>query len=140
MVARNEIDPTLLEPPINILRLGLHPRGLAPYISNLAHWRAHFVGRLAQQAAITGDPQLRELLHELSEYPVGDEVAGTAQIEPPDFLGPVRMRATGGGEWSLFGMFAGFDTPFEVTASELALELLFPADEITRRAFEERAS
>ena len=50
------------------------------------------------------------------------------------------MRATGGGEWSLFGMFAGFDTPFEVTASELALELLFPADEITRRAFEERAS
>jgi hypothetical protein len=50
------------------------------------------------------------------------------------------MRAPGGGEWSFFGMFASFDTPFEVTASELALELLFPADEITQRAFKQGAS
>jgi hypothetical protein len=50
-------------------------------------------------------------------------------------LGPVRFRAPDGEEWAFFGMFAGFDTPFEVTSSELALELLFPADERTQRAF-----
>ncbi len=50
-------------------------------------------------------------------------------------LGPVRVRVPGGGEWSFFGMFAGFDTPFEVTTSELAIELLFPADRTTAEAF-----
>src|ERR671937_3079866 len=141
MVERVDIDPSLLEPPINVLRLGLHPRGLAPYIANLAHWRSHFVGRLAQQIAITGDPQLSALLDELTGYPGGrGEAAAPCEIGATDFLGPVRMRAPGGGEWSFFGMFAGFDTPFEVTTSELALELLFPADEVTRRAFKKGAS
>jgi hypothetical protein len=50
------------------------------------------------------------------------------------------MHAPAGGEWSFFGMFAGFDTPFDVTTSELALELLFPADQITQRAFSKGAS
>jgi hypothetical protein len=53
-----------------------------------------------------------------------------------EILGPVRMRVSAGGEWSFFGMFASFDTPFEVTTSELALELLFPADRATQEAFE----
>jgi transcriptional regulator with XRE-family HTH domain len=141
MVERDGIDPSLLEPPINVLRLGLHPRGLAPYIANLAQWRSHFLGRLAGQIAATGDPRLNALLEELSGYPDGDgEVAGQGEFGPSDLLGPVRMRAPGGGEWSFFGMFAGFDTPFEVTTSELALELLFPADQVTQRAFKKGAS
>ena len=141
MVEDVDIDPSLLDPPINALRLGCHPRGLAPYIANLAEWRAHFLGRLAQQIALTGDAELSALLDELSGYPVGDDDAGAQRDgEPIDALGPVRMRAPGGGEWSFFGMFASFDTPFEVTSSELALELLFPADQSTQRAFEEGAS
>jgi transcriptional regulator with XRE-family HTH domain len=141
MVDRDHIDPSLLEPPINVLRLGLHPRGLAPYIANLAHWRSHFLGRLAQQIAMTGDSELSALLRELSDYPGGDgEAAAQREIEATGILGPVRMHAPGGGEWSFFGMFAGFDTPFEVTTSELALELLFPADQITQRAFKKGAS
>jgi hypothetical protein len=136
-VEHADVEPALLEPPINLLRLGLHPRGLAPYIANLGHWRAHFVGRLTQQIAITGDDELTALLEELNGYPGGDWEAGT---EPTDVLGPVRMRAPNGGEWSFFGMFAGFDTPFEVTTSELALELLFPADEVTRLALEKGAA
>jgi hypothetical protein len=136
MVERMDIDASLLEPPINVLRLGLHPRGLAPYIANLAHWRSHFLGRLAQQIAITGDPQLSALLGELSDYPGGEgEGAARREIEAPDVLGPVWVHAPAGGQWSFFGMFASFDTPFEVTTSELALELLFPADQITERAF-----
>jgi transcriptional regulator with XRE-family HTH domain len=138
MVEGAGIDASLLDPPVNVLRIGLHPRGLAPHIANLAHWRSHFLGRLAQQIAVTGDSQLSALLEELSEYPYGEQDGeARAETEAPDFLGPVRMHAPGGGEWSFFGMFASFDTPFEVTTSELALELLFPADENTRRAFRE---
>jgi len=141
IVERFDIDPSLVEPPINVLRLGVHPRGLAPYIANLAHWRAHFLGRLAQQIAITGDSELSALLRELSDYPGDDgETAAQREIERTDILGPVRMHAPGGGEWSFFGMFASFDTPFEVTTSELALELLFPADQVTQRALEKGAS
>ena len=141
MVEGIDIDPSLLEPPINVLRLGVHPRGLAPYIANLAHWRAHYLGRLAQQIAITGDADLSALLEELSGYPGSDgEPPADHEVEVTDVLGPVRIRAPGGGEWSCFGMFASFDTPFEVTTSELALELLFPADQITERAFKKGAS
>jgi transcriptional regulator with XRE-family HTH domain len=74
MVEPLDIDPSLLDPPVNVMRIGLHPRGLAPYIANLAHWRSHFLGRLAQQIAVTGDTGLGALLEELSAYP--DEVGG----------------------------------------------------------------
>lgn len=137
LVGGVDIDPSLLEPPVNVLRLGLHPGGLAPQIVNLAHWRAHFLGRLSHQIAVTGDADLKALMEELAEYPAG-EPDGVDPVEPghSEILGPVRMRAPTGGEWSFFGMFAGFDTPFEVTSSELALELLFPADRATQDAFE----
>jgi transcriptional regulator with XRE-family HTH domain len=127
-----DIDPALLEPPVNVLRIGLHPRGLAPLIVNLGDWRAHFLERLARQVAITGDPALQALMEEIASYPGGD--GNAADHDARDMLGPVRFRAPTGGEWSFFGMFAGFDTPFEVTTSELAVELLFPADRTTADA------
>jgi transcriptional regulator with XRE-family HTH domain len=128
-----EIDPALLKPPINVLRIGLHPRGLAPLIVNLPSWRAHFLERLARQTAVTGDDSLRSLMDEVAAYPTsGDEHA--ADDAGSEILGPVRLRVPSGGDWSFFGMFAGFDTPFEVTTSELAIELLFPADQATAEA------
>lgn len=131
-----DIDPALLDPPVNVLRIGLHPRGLAPLIVNLAWWRAHFLDRLARQVAVTGDDELRALMDEVAAYPVpsGEDAVGPGEADG-EILGPVRLRAPTGGEWSFFGMFAGFDTPFEVTSSELALELLFPADRATAEAF-----
>jgi transcriptional regulator with XRE-family HTH domain len=132
-----DIEPALLEPPINVLRIGLHPRGLAPLIVNLGDWRAHFLERLARQVVITGDPALRALMEEIASYPGGD--ADAADRDARDMLGPVRFRAPGGGEWSFFGMFAGFDTPFEVTTSELAAELMFPADRATSKILEDLA-
>ena len=135
LAERVEIDAPLLEPPINVLRLGLHPRGFAPLIVNLRHWRDHFLWRLSQQIAITGDVELTSLLEEIAGYPAGEGEDGSAPIDRNDVLGPVRFRAPDGGEWSFFGMFAAFDTPFEVTTSELALELLFPADLPTAEAF-----
>ncbi len=141
MVELVDVDSSLLDEPVNVMRVGLHPRGLAPYIVNLARWRAHFLGRLAQQIAITGDDELSELLEELHGYPGGDgEIVTQREVESTDVLAPVRVRAPGGGEWSFFGMFATFDTPFEVTTSELAVELLFPADQLTQQAFEKGAT
>jgi transcriptional regulator with XRE-family HTH domain len=133
------IDPALLEPPVNVLRLGFHPRGLAPLIVNLGRWRAHFCRRVERQLAVTGDPDLAALLEEVAGYPIpGDEPDPAPDPEAREMLGPVRFRAPGGGELSFFGMFATFDTPFEVTISELAMELLFPADRVTAEALAER--
>jgi transcriptional regulator with XRE-family HTH domain len=130
-----DIAPELLKPPVNVLRVGLHPRGLAPWIVNLGEWRAHFLERLERQVAVTGDAELAALLEEVAGYPGAesgrDPVADRGGSE---MLGPLRVRAPGRGELSFFGMFATFDTPFEVTTSELAIELLFPADLATADA------
>jgi transcriptional regulator with XRE-family HTH domain len=141
LTAGVEIDPTLLEPPINILRIGLHPRGLGPLIVNLASWRAHFLERLERQMAVTGDDSLRPLMEEVAAYPAPEEAsAGRLDAEGAEMLGPLILRAPDGGRWSFLGMFAGFDTPFEVTTSELALELLFPADQATAEALKKGES
>ena len=132
LAARVEIDPALLEPPVNLLRAGLHPDGFAPLIINLAEWRNHFLKRLDHQLAVGGDDELRSLRDEVAGYPPEQE--GHETPGGGDMLGPVRVRAPGGGEWSFFGMFATFDTPFEVTSSELAVELLFPANRVTAEA------
>lgn len=131
-----EVDPELLEPPINVIRIGLHPRGLGPLFVNLGDWHAHWLRRLEGQLAATGDEQLTALIDEVAGYPVPeDESAGEGADE---MLGPVRVR-TPDGELAFFGMFSSFDTPFEVTTSELAVELLFPADRATAEALHGRA-
>jgi len=136
-----EIAPELLEPPINVIRIGLHPRGLGPLFVNLGDWHAHWLKRLEHQLAATGDKQLASLIDEVAGYPVPepehDAVSGLAAGE---MLGPVRVRTPDGGELSFFGMFASFDTPFEVTTSELAVELLFPADQATAETLHKRES
>jgi len=140
LTADVEVDPALLKPPVNVLRLGLHPRGLAPLYLNLGEWRAHFQERLAHQVDATGDQELAALLEEIIGYPAAvDEPHPTSDAGTSNLLGPLRLRAPAGGEWSFFGMFATFDTPFEVTTSELAIELLFPADRATAEAFESQA-
>jgi transcriptional regulator with XRE-family HTH domain len=132
LISQVEIDPALLEPPINTLRVSFHPRGLGSLIVNLDRWRTHFCQRLERQIALTGDPELAVLLEEIAGYPIADdEPYPSPDPEPRQMLGPVRFRGPDGGELSFFGMFATFDTPFEVTSSELAMELLFPADQAT---------
>jgi transcriptional regulator with XRE-family HTH domain len=128
-----EMDPALLEPPVNAVRASLHPRGLAPRIVNLGAWIAFFRERLERQLAITGDDDLAALVEELAGYPAPAE-----ETDSPRSVGgspgPLRLRAPGGRELSFLGMFATFDMPFDVTTSELAVELLFPADRATAEA------
>lgn len=135
-----DIDAALLEPPVNILRLGFHPRGLAPAIINLSQWRAHWRRRLQRQINSTGDPELVALLDEITSYPVSGEAESALPYpQGREMLGPVSFRTADGPELSFFGMFAAFDTPFEVTVSELAMELLFPADQATAERLAARA-
>jgi transcriptional regulator with XRE-family HTH domain len=126
-----EIDPSLMQPPVNVLRLGLHPKGLAPRVANYTQWRAHVLMRLRQQIAATADPILIELLAELESYPrtsTGEE-AGAAD-DDVDYGGvvvPFRLR-TAHGVLSFFSTTTVFGTPLDVTLAELAIESFFPAD------------
>lgn len=132
-----EVNPELLEPPINVIRLGLHPAGLAPLIVNPATWRAHFRERLERQVEITGDSAVRTLVEEIDGYPAPAEDCDPDPTAPAsDILGPLRLRGPDGRELAFLGMFATFDTPFEVTSSELAIELLFPANRDTAETLE----
>jgi transcriptional regulator with XRE-family HTH domain len=134
-----DIDPALLEPPINVMRIGLHPRGLGPLFVNLGDWQAHWIKRLERQLAATGDEQLAPLIDEIASYSGPEsEHDAVSEIAGSEMLGPVRVRTPDGGELSFFGMFASFDTPFEVTTSELAIEFLFPADRATAETLHER--
>ena len=122
--------PHLLVPPVNVLRLSLHPEGVAPRIENLGEWRAHILHRLEAQVAASGDPVLAALLTELRAYPGGasrgeDGYGGVAV--------PLRLRA-GQGVLSFLSTTTMFGTPIDVTLAELAIEAFLPADEATAAA------
>ncbi len=124
-------DAELLKPPVNVLRLSLHPRGLAARIVNLAQWRTHLFERLRQQVAATADPVLADLLEELRGYPM-PEGAQDTQLEG-EHLGvvmPFQFR-TGHGVLSFISTTTIFGTPVDVTLQELMLETFFPADPFT---------
>lgn len=124
------VEPALMEPPVNVLRVSLHPGGLAPRIANLPTWRAHLLERLRRQIEVSADRVLIELLRELREYPVPSEPAAQ------DFGGviiPLELRA-GDCILSFFSTTTVFGTPVEITVSELAIESFFPADAATAEA------
>jgi transcriptional regulator with XRE-family HTH domain len=130
------VDPALLAPPVNVMRVGLHPRGLASRLINLGEVRAYFLGRLQRQVAITGDADLAALLEEVTDYPAPEhEHDRTGEEAARHIITPLmRFRAPEGGELSLFATVATFGTAVEVTTSELSIELAFPADAATADA------
>jgi transcriptional regulator with XRE-family HTH domain len=127
------VEPALLRPPVNALRVGLHPAGLAPRIVNFAEWRAHLLARLRRQIDLSGDPVLAALLNEISEYPTAadskfDRPFATGEYE--DIVVPLRL-AIGGEVLSLISMTTVFGTPVDITLSEIAIETFLPADNAT---------
>jgi transcriptional regulator with XRE-family HTH domain len=115
----------LLEPPVNVLRLGLHPEGLARRIANLAEWRAHLLDRLGCQAVATGDPALAALHAELAAYPGGPEPVPSPRID--EIAVPLRLR-DGDRELSFISTVTTFGTAVDITVAELAIEAFYPAD------------
>ena len=122
--------PHLLEPPVNVLRLSLHPDGMAPRIINLAQWRAHLMEQLHRRSLQTSDPKLIALEQELHTYPQDQVVDAPA---PTDVVLPLRLRA-GADELSFFSISAVVSTAADVTVEELQIESFFPADRVTAQA------
>lgn len=119
----------LLEPPANVLRVSLHPEGMAPRIVNLAEWRGHLLDRLRREVAATADGRLSELLAEVEAYP---PPRGTAPPRPPHgaIAVPLVLRHREQ-ELAFFSTVATFGTAVDVTVAELSIEAFFPADAAT---------
>ncbi|GAA5051976.1 helix-turn-helix domain-containing protein [Nocardia callitridis] len=124
------VDPALLAPPVNALRLSLHPNGMAEHIRNLPEWRGHVLARLTRQIEVTGAPALIELREELRSYPGGE--ADLSLPEPDQVVVPLRFEHAGR-ELSFLSVTTVFGTPMNVTVAELAIESFFPADEDTQK-------
>src|SRR5262245_28095440 len=151
MVASNQavapllvgVEASLLQPPVNVLRLSLHPNGLAPRIVNLPQWRSHLLARLRQQIDVTADATLVALLDELRRYSVAQRSkAGAPPAATRDYSGivvPFEL-ATDAGTLAFFSTTTVFGTPVDVTLSELALEAFFPADAATAEALRSLAA
>ncbi|MET8053908.1 hypothetical protein ABZU75_40640 [Streptosporangium sp. NPDC005286] len=118
-----DVAPDLLRPPINMVRLGLDPRGLAPRIVNLAEMRSLLRTRITRQLATAPDPELTALYEELlapgfddTSHPIESEVAI-----------PMIFRF-GGREIRLFSTTTTFGTPMDITLDEVAVESYYPTD------------
>ncbi len=121
----------LMKPPVNALRISLHPDGLAPRIANFMEWRAHLLARLRRQIDLSGDPALRELLRELLAYKLPDGAKPAHAVPGPhEVLVPLRIM-TEAGLLSFVSTTTVFATPLDITLSELAVELFFAADAAT---------
>lgn len=127
------VDPALLEAPVNVLRLALHPKGLAARTANLAEWRAHLLDRLRREVGQTADADLSDLLDELKTYPAPP----AADRRPQDHGGvavPLQLMRGDGSVLSFFSTTTVFGTPVDITLAELTLETFLPADAATAEA------
>lgn len=133
------VAPSLQAPPVNTLRVSLHPDGLAPHITNLAEFGAHVLLRLRRQAQATGDPALTALHDELRRYPGVVEGAGVDATPASMLFIPMRIRH-GDRELSFFSTLATFGTAVDITVADLAIESFFPADAATEAALRAAAA
>src|SRR5215470_782751 len=121
----------LLCPPVNAMRLVLHPAGMAPRILNYAEWRGHSLHLLRNQAEVQPDAGIEALLSEVMSYPIPPHAGGVQGFDASQRLATPLRIATRFGIVSLLNTLTVFGTPCDVTLAELALEMLFPADEET---------
>ncbi len=132
------VDERLLAPPLNVLRVSLHPEGMAPRIENLAEWREHILTRLQRQIGVSGDAYLSKLYEELEAYP-GPQ-GHQRKIEHEESVAvPMRIRSAEGA-LSFLSTTTVFGTPVDITLSELAIEAFLPADEATAEALRSLAA
>lgn len=122
------VAPHLLEPPVNVLRVSLHPDGMAPRVEDFASFSGHVLTGLRRQAAALDDPVLQSLHDELSGYP--GVSAAAPMTQPAGVVLPLRLR-TSSGLLSFLTTVARFGTAADVTVAELSVESFFPADEAT---------
>ncbi|MEU0161553.1 helix-turn-helix transcriptional regulator [Streptomyces sp. NPDC006261] len=140
------VSEELLTPPLNAMRITLHPAGLAPRILNLREWRADLLAQMERQIALVRSPELNTLYQEVTAYPVADladrradgrGAGGRARERTPSFALPLVIEH-GGRVLSFIASIATFNTPMDVTVAELAIETFLPADRETAAYLRER--
>ena len=132
------VAPHLLEPPVNVMRLSLHPDGLASQIVNFGEWRAHVLDGLGRQAVLSGDPAIAALHAEMAALPGGEDAAAVADLDLGGISIPLVLRHEDR-ELRFISTATTFTTAVDVTVSELSIESFFPADEATARELRDRA-
>jgi transcriptional regulator with XRE-family HTH domain len=133
------LPPALLAPPVNVLRLSLHPEGIAKRILNRDEWRAHVIARLRRQVDVSADPVLAELLRELHAYVAPDDPVPAPPADAyAGVVVPLRL-ATPSGPLAFISTTTIFGTAVDITLAELALETFFPADATTAAALRRNA-
>jgi len=123
---------------VNLALLTLHPQGLRRYITNWSEAAPHFVRRLRQEAAASGDHRLQEKILAITELadladdaiPLGESLLPVLPLEV-DLNGIVL---------SLFSVISTFGTPQDVTTDELRVEAFYPTDAATEQFFTEMAA
>lgn len=130
------IPEELLQPPLNVLRLSLHPRGLAPRIENLGEWREHVFMRLQHQIGVTNDEGLIALVKELESYPGDDTPGKTHDAQFGGLIVPLKIRSDAG-ILTYFTTTTVFGTAVDITFSELIIESFMPGDAFTAAAVRE---
>lgn len=130
------IDPDLLEPPVNVIRVSLHPRGLAPRIGNIRQWRAHVIARLMRQVDVSGDAVLAALLEEVKGFPVPASALPhrAPAADPLAGIAVPLVIEVGGVRLAFLSATTIFGTAVDITLSELAIESFLPADAATAEA------
>jgi transcriptional regulator with XRE-family HTH domain len=132
------VAPELLTPPVNVLRMSLHPLGMSKQIVNLTEWRTIVLRRLAHEIDVTNDPVLVDLHRELTTYAASKSSKAQRAADVPGsdalpVLVPMRLR-TAAGELSFWSTTTVFGSAIDATVSELAIESFLPANEMTRNA------
>jgi len=130
------VAASLLAAPANVLRIGLHPEGLAPRIANFGEWREQLLARLAREVELTADVGLKALLDELTAYPAPARSPPQRDGRPASFAAvaiPLELE-TAAGRLAFISTTTVFGTAVDVTVAELTIETFFPADTATAEA------
>jgi transcriptional regulator with XRE-family HTH domain len=126
----HEVGPALLTKPVNLMRMALHPDGLARRVINVAEFRAQLLGRIQRRQLRTGAEDLAALYDEVAAYPLPDGASALAPGLSPAMVFPVRLRHRGN-RLAFFTITSTFDTQVDITVAELSIESFFPADRAT---------
>ncbi|MPY57256.1 helix-turn-helix domain-containing protein [Streptomyces spongiae] len=134
------VPASLLAPPLNAMRLTLHPEGLAPRIRNLRAWRGHLIEQMTRQIALHRSDALRELYEEVTAYPVPEPGEPAETDVPPAYFALPLCVEHDGHVLNFVSSISTFNTPMDVTVAELAIETLLPADPATAKYLQSRAN
>jgi len=136
VVASNGALPELLEgvsdalllPPVNIVRIVLHPEGFGERLLNRSVWRARLVAQIRRQLRLFADPALETLLAEVLSYPAVEPANAVPDEDGPAIPIQILTRL---GRLSFLSATTIFGSPADITLEEIALEMLYPANAST---------